>query len=250
MHTICGSSYPSRSYITPPFFYLTHKTLLAPPLHTHHPCLFLFLFSYIPPVKMASGNYRSRFLWDVVRWVLVPSIVLRLSLGVLNIHHLGWLSFPSYLGFILVWAASRGAYARAQQEREARSLGARTIPCVVGKWPGNVDVLLKMLKAFKTSYVLDVYRELFEEYQCTTLNLRILWRDSVCKPPLFPLPSSFSCCLDGGLGGCDSPSCFSWDHSILDYQHGSRTHEVRAGYGLSVILQRPSTKRTDVSRLF
>jgi hypothetical protein len=36
-----------------------------------------------------------------------------------------------------------------------------------------------MMHAFTTSYVLDVYLQLFEEYQCTTLNLRILWRDNV-----------------------------------------------------------------------
>ncbi|KAJ3512593.1 hypothetical protein NLJ89_g3431 [Agrocybe chaxingu] len=35
------------------------------------------------------------------------------------------------------------------------------------------------MRAFKTSYVLDVYLQLFEEYQCTTLNTRILWRDNI-----------------------------------------------------------------------
>jgi hypothetical protein len=65
------------------------------------------------------------------------------------------------------------------QEKEARLLGARLIPCVVGKWPGNIDVLLDMMRAFKSSYVLDVYLQLFEEYQCTTINTRILWSDTV-----------------------------------------------------------------------
>ncbi|GAW02064.1 cytochrome P450 monooxygenase CYP63 [Lentinula edodes] len=36
-----------------------------------------------------------------------------------------------------------------------------------------------MLRAFKTSYILDVYLQLFEEYQCTTLNTRILWTDHI-----------------------------------------------------------------------
>ncbi|KIK65139.1 hypothetical protein GYMLUDRAFT_39531 [Collybiopsis luxurians FD-317 M1] len=36
-----------------------------------------------------------------------------------------------------------------------------------------------MLRAFKTSYILDVYLQLFEEYQCTTLNTRILWTDNI-----------------------------------------------------------------------
>ncbi|KAF8900848.1 cytochrome P450 [Gymnopilus junonius] len=36
-----------------------------------------------------------------------------------------------------------------------------------------------MMGSFKTSYVLDVYLQLFEEYQSTTLNLRVLWRDNI-----------------------------------------------------------------------
>jgi hypothetical protein len=40
-----------------------------------------------------------------------------------------------------------------------------------------------MIRAFKTSYVGDVYLQLFEEYKTTTLNLRVLWSDTVS--PLF-----------------------------------------------------------------
>lgn len=29
------------------------------------------------------------------------------------------------------------------------------------------------------SYLLDVYLDLFKEYRCTTLNLRILWVDQI-----------------------------------------------------------------------
>ncbi|TFY66527.1 hypothetical protein EVG20_g4563 [Dentipellis fragilis] len=53
------------------------------------------------------------------------------------------------------------------------------IPRVVGKWPGNIDLLLHMLRAGKTSYIQQVYLALFEEYQCTTLNTRILWMDQI-----------------------------------------------------------------------
>ena len=67
----------------------------------------------------------------------------------------------------------------AIRAQDRYQMGAREIPRVVGKWPGNIDVLFKMMKAFKTSYILDVYLQLFEEYQCTTLNTRILWSDMV-----------------------------------------------------------------------
>ena len=58
-------------------------------------------------------------------------------------------------------------------------MGAKPIKRIRGKWPGNIDVLFRMMKAFKTSYIMDVYLELFQEYQCTTLNTRILWVDQV-----------------------------------------------------------------------
>jgi hypothetical protein len=56
-------------------------------------------------------------------------------------------------------------------------------------WPGNLDILLSMMRAFRKSYILDVYLNLFEEYQCTTLNLNILWVDNVgptCSITRFP----------------------------------------------------------------
>ncbi len=66
-----------------------------------------------------------------------------------------------------------------KQHQTCRRLGTKPIPRIRGKWPGNIDVLLRMMKAFKTAYLMDVYLELFQEYQCTTLNTRILWVDQV-----------------------------------------------------------------------
>ena len=42
-----------------------------------------------------------------------------------------------------------------------------------------MDILLRMMRSFRTDYIQDVYLELFREYQCTTLNLRIFWIDTV-----------------------------------------------------------------------
>lgn len=36
-----------------------------------------------------------------------------------------------------------------------------------------------MMKSFGKSYIMDIYLELFEEYQTTTLNTRILWSDNI-----------------------------------------------------------------------
>jgi hypothetical protein len=140
--------------------------------------------SFMP--LMNPSNYRVRLLFDVFHVFVVPPVVLCLLLSFFQ-YRLGLLCVPAHLGFIILWATTKGALSQWKQDSEARSRGARPIPRVVGKWPGNIDVLLRMMCAFKTSYVLDVYMQLFEEYQCTTLNTRILWRDNVCTPSSFHL---------------------------------------------------------------
>lgn len=86
---------------------------------------------------------------------------------------------PWYILSVLICAGARVLLSEAVNYREAKRLRAKPIPRVAGKWPGNVDVLFKMLRSVKTSYLVNSYLELFEEYQATTLNLRILWVDQV-----------------------------------------------------------------------
>ncbi|KAJ7661715.1 cytochrome P450 monooxygenase CYP63 [Mycena rosella] len=121
---------------------------------------------------MKPGCYRVRLLRDISLSLVLPCACLWLALRVLAIPLGPILSIPAYLAFLIIWAAVKGVLT-------AQQLGAQPIRRVVGKWPGNIDVLLRMMKAFKTSYVLDVYLQLFEEYQCTTLNTRILWLDTI-----------------------------------------------------------------------
>ncbi|KAJ7078425.1 cytochrome P450 monooxygenase CYP63 [Mycena belliarum] len=128
---------------------------------------------------MNPGCYRLRLFCDLFRVFVLPSLCLWFVLRALDAR-LGILfSIPLYLAFMALWAVGKGIVSRSNHARTARQLGAQPIRQVVGKWPGNIDVLLKMMRAFKTSYVLDVYLQLFEEYQCTTLNTRILWTDHI-----------------------------------------------------------------------
>ncbi|KAJ6629919.1 cytochrome P450 monooxygenase CYP63 [Mycena sp. CBHHK59/15] len=128
---------------------------------------------------MKPGCYRARLLLDLFRSLVLPCVCLSLALRFLNVSLGSIVSIPAHLGFVILWAVVDGVLRNAAHARMARQFGAQRIPRVVGKWPGNIDVLLKMMKAFKTSYVLDVYLQLFEEYQCTTLNTRILWIDNI-----------------------------------------------------------------------
>lgn len=128
---------------------------------------------------MNPARYRIRLFLDLCRTIILPSLILLCTLKLAS-KQLGLLTVPVHLVFIILWTSLKGSLSKYIQDREAQRLGARPIPRIVGKWPGNIDVLLKMLRAFKTSYVLDVYLKLFEEYECTTLNTRILWSDNVC----------------------------------------------------------------------
>lgn len=129
------------------------------------------------PSGTMAPTPRLRVIKDIANLLLVPPFALSVLVHILHIH-LRWWS-PAYLLSILLAAVARVQYTQLVQRREARQLGARPIPCVVGKWPGNIDVMLRMRKAFASDYIYNPYLQLFEEYQCTTLNTRFLWMDNV-----------------------------------------------------------------------
>ncbi|CAE6540278.1 unnamed protein product [Rhizoctonia solani] len=88
----------------------------------------------------------------------------RLLLGALYV-----ISVPLFWGF-------RNAVRDVMRNREAKRLGARVVPKVKGKWPGNIDLMVKMVKSTRTGYVAEVWDELAKEYG-NTFNMRILWDD-------------------------------------------------------------------------
>ncbi|KAG6337191.1 hypothetical protein ID866_1905 [Astraeus odoratus] len=125
-----------------------------------------------------STNFRIRVVKDIVHLLLVPPLALSLCARIAHVH-LGWWSPLAYLLSIILAGVMRVQYNDLAQRREAKQLGARLIPRVVGKWPGNIDVMLKLRKGLSTGYIYQSYLELFEEYQCTTINTRFLWMDNV-----------------------------------------------------------------------
>ncbi|OJA17451.1 hypothetical protein AZE42_05935 [Rhizopogon vesiculosus] len=124
------------------------------------------------------ANFRYRILKDIVQSLVVPPALVSLCHRALNVKF-GWWSIPTHLLAIALVALFRVQYSDFIQAREARQLGARPIRRVVGKWPGNIDVMLKLKKTLASQYIYEPYLELFEEYQCTTLNTRFLWVDNI-----------------------------------------------------------------------
>ncbi|KAI6015338.1 cytochrome P450 monooxygenase CYP63 [Pisolithus orientalis] len=125
-----------------------------------------------------NANFRLRIARDILRILIAPPLALSLVAHIARIR-MGWWSPLAYVSSIVFAAIARVQYTDMAQQREAKQLGARLIPRVVGKWPGNIDVMLKLQKSLSSGYIYQGYLELFEEYQCTTLNTRFLWMDNI-----------------------------------------------------------------------
>lgn len=73
-------------------------------------------------------------------------------------------SAPVLLGSIFVVAFLRSQWTRWSQYREMKRLGAVPVPVVKGKWPGNLDVLLGLLKSFREDYATQFLEEKAAQY--------------------------------------------------------------------------------------
>lgn len=124
------------------------------------------------------SHVRFRFLKNIFIFCVLPATTVGLILRATDTD-LGSLTIPSYLSSILLVAVARVLYADHVEARDASRLGARRIPRVVGKWPGSIDIIPRLLADMKSGYMHDVFLELFHEHQSTTLNLRIMWTDKV-----------------------------------------------------------------------
>jgi hypothetical protein len=126
-------------------------------------------------------DYRKRILVSLAKAFVVPPLLTALALRLLSLSRSVSLSLylPLVLLSIPIAIGLRSQYTIWCQDREAARMGAKSITRVRGRWPGNFDVILRMLKSFESGYVLQGFSDLFEEYGCTTLNTRFFWDDQV-----------------------------------------------------------------------
>ncbi|TFY61812.1 hypothetical protein EVG20_g6918 [Dentipellis fragilis] len=127
---------------------------------------------------MHPRHYRLRFLLDLTRSIVVPQLIFSLALI--------WAPKPGVAGHVMLRLAVvplsiflRNMYESYVNKKNADRLGAVIIPRVRGKWPGNLDIALNLVKALHHDYPMQFVSELFEEYGCKTLNMRILWSDLI-----------------------------------------------------------------------
>jgi hypothetical protein len=133
-------------------------------------------------------DYRKRILFSLSKALIFPPLLTCLALRFACRSLSFWLYLPLAIISIPLTVVLRSHYTVWSQDREAARLGAQPIPRVCGRWPGNLDVVLRMLKSFESDYVLQGFADLFDEYDCTTLNTRFFWDDQVCR---LSLPRTF-----------------------------------------------------------
>ena len=109
-----------------------------------------------PSTSAAAVGFNHRQVWllGFARFLGYPAIALASALRIaqtgldpalpiirlldskLVIAGLYVLSIPAF------WSV-RNVIKNISREREAKKMGARTVPWVKGKWPGNVDIMLR-----------------------------------------------------------------------------------------------------------
>lgn len=85
------------------------------------------------------------------------------------------------------WLRGRGRSERSLGEHDLHVTavigGLPPTPlCVVrvkGKLPGNIDIIVRLFANNDSGYLYDLFLELFDQCQSTTINLRILGVDKV-----------------------------------------------------------------------
>ncbi|CEL62808.1 Cytochrome P450 52A1 OS=Candida tropicalis GN=CYP52A1 PE=1 SV=3 [Rhizoctonia solani AG-1 IB] len=126
-------------------------------------------------------NHRLIWLTSLARFIGYPAFALTAALRLAHPARLPDSKF--LLGALYVFAVPafwgvRNVVRDALREREAKRLGARVIPRVKGKWPGNIDIMIKLVASVHGSYVASVWDELSKEYG-NTFNMRLLWDDMI-----------------------------------------------------------------------
>ncbi|KAK0200571.1 cytochrome P450, partial [Desarmillaria ectypa] len=98
-----------------------------------------------------------------------------------NLSHCYISSWVVTLGVILsalIYWALRVVYMGYRRKKEAESMGARIMPCMQGKWPGNIDILAKIISVWAEGYPSDGFEEMIDAHG-SIFNLRLLWSDMV-----------------------------------------------------------------------
>lgn len=130
-------------------------------------------------MELHPRQYRLRFLLDVLRAIVWPQLVFNAALYLAGFHPGAFLRVVASVLAVPLLGTVRTAISQRRNKIQAAALGAKEVPCVRGKWPGNLDIVLGFVRSLKEAYLMQFLDDLFREYDCKTLNMRLLWEDQI-----------------------------------------------------------------------
>ncbi|SJL14432.1 uncharacterized protein ARMOST_17889 [Armillaria ostoyae] len=125
-------------------------------------------------------RFLAPILLPIALFVGFVAILQRWSLNV-NPGHCyisSWVVALGATSSALVYWALYVVYTDYTHKKNARSMGARLIPRVQGKLPGNIDIVAKSVRVWAEGYPSDGFEEMIEAHG-NIFNMRLLWSDMV-----------------------------------------------------------------------
>lgn len=133
--------------------------------------------SWFHPVD--SMQWRAKFLIVIAKRVFLPAIVIKCILWYYGVQLSPLAQFGLFIFATLGYINLCSRWDQYRISRDALRLNARTVPVARGKWPLNLDLLVRLSRAPKTAYAAAWMHDLFQEYQTNTLNIRPLGMDLI-----------------------------------------------------------------------
>ncbi|KAF8519633.1 cytochrome P450 [Hysterangium stoloniferum] len=116
-------------------------------------------------------HYRVQLLFCIFQGLVLPPAVSYVLLSRIPLH----LPHPALLVFSILSVPLLNILGTRYTAYRASKLQALPIPVVRGRWPGNVDVLMRLLIGVKEGYINETLKEMCEECASPTINLRVMW---------------------------------------------------------------------------
>ncbi|KZV86297.1 cytochrome P450 [Exidia glandulosa HHB12029] len=128
-------------------------------------------------LRPGLANYRGLLLLQCAKFFGPPLLLAHLVTKTASLSPLA--KAAVYLAAVPLVAAVRDKLDIWRNDREAARRGAKPVPRLKGKLPGNLDVMMYLVHEFENGYLLQAYQDLLDQNGVKTLNLRLMWSDLI-----------------------------------------------------------------------
>ncbi|KAJ3765933.1 hypothetical protein FB446DRAFT_794570 [Lentinula raphanica] len=119
-------------------------------------------------------EHRQHLLLSLAKSILTPPAVTCLILYATGPNASAFSATVAMLSIPIFVVLRRSKYALSREDLMTTQLNTRIILRGVGKWPGNIDVAMRIVKSFQNQYFLQGFVDLFDEHKSLTISTHIL----------------------------------------------------------------------------